>query len=229
MRTVVLFGFFACASLLGCGGPNDSLNGPGGGPGTSSGDPGGGGSNGGTSGGSSGASSGGGPLCTTTGKSYVGFAGTKLEADRVAAPAGSERLRLKPYSALVGEYPRVLGAPAPGLLDQAGQTFGEAPDRWTIEPHASAVSVYTAYRIAFQGCLTYTQTSPDYAAAPTAATAQTACTAMTRAFWSRAANPDELSACVEMATTGSASEADPRRRWAYGCTSVLSAAGFLTY
>jgi hypothetical protein len=52
---------------------------------------------------------------------------------------------------------------------------------------------------------------------------------MQHTFWNRAPNPDEVGACVDMATNGTASEPDPRRRWAYTCASVLTAAGFLSY
>jgi hypothetical protein len=230
--------FLACTALsFGCDSLADNLLGGGGG--------GGGGGDGNGGGGGDGTSSGpvvvnglqtrggglgaaGTPVACTKGKSYVGFASTVLEADRIDAPLGTDRMRIKPYSALTGEYPRVIGS-TPNLLGTAGATFGQAPDRWYTEPRGGAVSVYTAYRIGFEGCLTYTATAPDYAAAPTTATATTACTALEQTFWNRSPNPTEIASCVTTAMNGTATETDPRRRWAYTCASVLSAAGFLAY
>lgn len=168
------------------------------------------------------------PLCASTGKAYTTFDGSSLTGSRVHAATGADRSRVKPYSALATEYPRVLGGTSPALLDGAAATFGESPDRWSEEPQASAVMLYTAYRVAFQGCLAATKDDAKYAAAPTDATASTECAAMERKFWSRTATPEETSACAAFATTGTAKETDPRRRWAYTCASVLTAAGFLT-
>jgi hypothetical protein len=227
--------FLACTALLfGCESLSDSLlgGGSGGAGNENAGGDGTGGSSGPgvksvqTRGGGLGA--GGTPVACTKGKSYIGFANTVLESDRIDAPAGTDRMRVKPYSTLTGEYPRVLGS-TPNLLGTSGATFGQAPDRWYTEPRGGAVSVYTAYRIGFEGCLTYSATAPDYAAAPTTATATTACTAFAQKFWSRSPNPTEIAACVDTAMNGTATETDPRRRWAYTCASVLSAAGFLAY
>lgn len=162
------------------------------------------------------------------GQAYVGFAGTKLETGRVEAVIGADRSRVKPYSALSGEYTRVLGA-QPASLAGAAATFGQPANRWYVEPQASAISLYTAYSVAFDGCLTYTGTDAKYTTAPSQATASTECAAMTRKFWSRTASTDEVNACVKVAVTDTASITDAKRRWAHTCASVMTASGFLAY
>jgi hypothetical protein len=136
---------------------------------------------------------------------------------------------VKPFSALSGEYTRALGA-TPALISGLGTTFGEPQVRWSVEPQASAVSLYTAYRVAFQGCLTYTGTANAFAATPTNATALTECGNFAQKFWSRPAAQGELAACVKATVADTATgEPNLRRRWAYGCASVLTAAAFLSY
>jgi hypothetical protein len=92
------------------------------------------------------------PKCTDVGKAYVGFSGTKLEDKRVNAKIGADRARIKPYSALKGEYERLIGV-APGSLGQAAPAFGNPPERFASEPRANAIQVYSAFRVAFDGCL----------------------------------------------------------------------------
>jgi len=174
------------------------------------------------------------PARCDMGKQYTGFAGTMLEAGRVDNDLGLERSRVKPYTALTGEYQRVLGN-NPGLVAQSATTFGQDPARWLTEPTSSAVTVYTAFRIAFQGCLTITSvTGSPYATLPTNSTAATECAGWARKFWSRDATQPEIDACVQVAMVDSAKEGTntnpaASRRWAYACASVLSAAGFMTY
>ncbi len=165
---------------------------------------------------------------TCGGKDFTSFDGKSLIGDRVVANVGVDRGRFKPYDALAAEYNRVLGN-TPTSLAAAADTFGKSDPRWYDEPLAGGVVLQTAYSIAFDGCLTYTATGTDYAAAPTAATAATKCAAMARTFWSRTASPDQTAACVDVAVKGTASVTDARKRWAYACASVLSSAGFLTY
>lgn len=185
--------------------------------------------------------------CSTLARKYKGFGGTTLPSGtepgavqvwaRDDAMAGVDRLRFKPYSALTGEFPRVTGVSAPALLGQSGTTFGTPAARWSTEPQASAVNLYTAFRVSFESCLAFTANDAKYAAAPADPAASTECAAMARKFWSRSATADEVKACVQVATVDSAQETvngtttstDPRRRWAYACASVLSSAGFMTY
>src|SRR5207249_2846576 len=108
-------------------------------------------------------------------------------------------------------------------------TFGATPPRWFVEPESNAVSLYSAVRVAFVGCLGLTASDAQYGSAPDTTTATDVCGQFARRFWSRTAEPDELSNCVDVATSGSAAEPLPRRKWAYACASVLSSAPFLTY
>lgn len=170
------------------------------------------------------------PKCTgdLLGKSYVGFANTKLEDKRANGEIGADRVRMKPYSALKGEYERTIGV-APDSLGDSEASFGRAPDRFAQEPRASAIQLFTAYRVAFDGCLTFVEKDAAYNSAPSADSAAAQCKTMARKFWSRAATDDEVTACTQVALTDSAAEPDAKRRWAYTCASLLSASGFLTY
>lgn len=160
--------------------------------------------------------------------SYEGFGGTRLEAGREDEEVGFDRDRVKPLSALSGEFARVLGKPAPALLSQLTSTFGQVPARWYQEPQANAVSLYSSMRVAFVGCVDLTANA-DFDAMPDAANAPAKCAAFARRFWSRSADTEEVQACVDLVTTGTAKETQPRRKWAYACASVLSSAPFLTF
>lgn len=166
-------------------------------------------------------------LCDS-GRKYVGFGGIELTADRREVDLGLEVARLKPYSALQTEYPRVLGM-TPGLLAGAESTFGTTPARWFPEPQASAVTMYTAYRIAFQGCISVTSQPAKYDVEATHETAMAECAGWAKKFWSRPALGPEIEACASLVETGSAEETNLRRRWAYGCAAVLTASDFMTY
>ena len=169
------------------------------------------------------------PRCDM-GKTYTGFAGTELTAGRIDGDIGPERARMKPFSALVGEFPRVLGNSPAMLTDvSVGNTFAITPNRWVAEPVASGVTVYTTYRIAFQGCLTATATPAQYNVLPSNTTAATECGDWARKFWSRTASQAEVDACVKVAMQDTTTETNVRRRWAYTCASVMTAAGFTTY
>jgi hypothetical protein len=176
------------------------------------------------------------PLCTTTGTTYAGFGGSTLGTDRVQAVQGADRGRMKPFTAMYttaasgasNEFMRV-SSYTPPILANNGATFSAPPANWYQEPEASAIGIYTSYRAAFQSCLQVTATGAEYSAAPTTATATTECTSWTRKFWSRDASPDELTACENVATNDTATEADVNKRWAYVCASVLNSAGFVSY
>ena len=168
------------------------------------------------------------PKTCTPGRAFMGMGGLDLVAGRVVANAGVDRGRFKPYSSLAAEYQRVL-VNTPASLAGAADTFGKPEPRWYDEPSVGSVVLQTSYTIAFDGCLTYTATAPEFANTPTAADASTQCAAMAKKFWSRTASPDQITACADVAVSGSASIPDARKRWAYACASVLTAAGFLTY
>jgi hypothetical protein len=180
------------------------------------------------------------PMCTELGKPHIGLGGEDLAANQDGPPHG-DRARAKPYDALLTEYARVLGSDnRPSLIDEAGGTFGIAPERWFLEPLMSAVFVDTAFKVAFEGCLSVTSDA-RYSAPPAVGNATVQCTEWARRFWSREATADEIAACVDVAldttpeTYGrpnvdeATREVTPPRRWAYACASVLTSAGFLTY
>ncbi|MFL5318499.1 MAG: hypothetical protein ACJ790_02510 [Myxococcaceae bacterium] len=162
------------------------------------------------------------------GRSWVGLGGTELTKGRSDLDVGINRGRVKPFDALPDEYKRVLGT-TPALLTNMGSTFGQAANRWFVEPQSSAITLYTSYRIAFQGCLSYTANAGEYANAPDANTAATECTNFAEKFWSRTPEQDELDTCVQVAMVDTQTETQARRRWAYTCASVLTAAGFVSY
>ena len=160
--------------------------------------------------------------------SYEGFGGTRLEAGRDDEEVGFDRDRVKPLSALQGEYARVLGRSTPALLSQLSSTFGQVPPRWFVEPEANAVSLYSAMRVAFVGCIDFTNTA-EFDAMPDASNAEAKCSSFARRFWSRSPDTEEVQACVDVVVSGTARETQPRRKWAYACASVLSSAPFLTF
>jgi hypothetical protein len=161
------------------------------------------------------------------GYNYQGFGGMRLEVGRDEDQVGFDRDRVKPLTALRGEFARVLGT-TPVLLDSLSNTFGTTPPRWYIEPEANAVSLYSSMRVAFVGCLGVTATA-EFDVMPDGMNARTKCASFAHKFWSREANTEELDSCVEMVTTKTSEEPAARRKWAYACASVLSSASFLTY
>jgi hypothetical protein len=166
--------------------------------------------------------------CTEQGASYTGFGGKKLDEGRVKAAIGADRARVKPYSALRAEYERVIGV-APSGIDRAASSFGAPPDRFASETRASAIQIYSAFRLAFDGCLSHVETIPAFAEPPAPDEAKAQCAAWARNFWSRTPTPAEVDQCANVALVDSAGEAVPQRRWAYTCAALLSSAGFLTY
>jgi hypothetical protein len=167
-------------------------------------------------------------MTCATGRQYLGLGGTDLALSREIGPVGAETRRPKPFSALLTEYPRVLGS-APASLASAEATFGTVPVRWSMEPSISAVALYTAFRVAFQGCLAQTAQPAKYATAPTMPTAQAECAEWAQRFWSRNATPAQVDSCAEVAVRDAANEANPRRKWAYACAATLTSAEFLTF
>ena len=161
------------------------------------------------------------------GYNYQGFGGLRLEVGRDEDQVGFDRDRVKPLTALRGEYARVLGT-TPALLDSLSNTFGATPPRWYIEPESNAVSLYSSMRVAFVGCLSET-TKVEYDVMPDSINAREKCGEFAHRFWSRNANAEELDSCVDMVTTKTGEEPLARRKWAYACASVLSSASFLTY
>jgi len=219
LAVVTLLGVTGCeaesSSLL----AGDGRGGPGDGPGTP------------------GASSSGGPgvpgtpaaeMCKGRSKEYQGFGGAQLAAGRADEYAGLNRGRMKPFLALEGEYRRVIGH-APRDLAQSGATFGAPAPRWFVEPEASAVSVATAFNLAFEAGLAMANADPALANTPTDASATSFCGDLLRKAWNRAPIAAETEACKSAAMVDSAKEPDAKRRWAYTAATVLSSAEFVTY
>lgn len=157
---------------------------------------------------------------------HVGFGKTDFTADRKPGEIGTNRRRVKPYSALSTEFKRALGQAPAGLATNAA-AFGESPARWFTEPGEGAVSLYTTYSLAFTTCYD-TMTAANYAVAPTATTAPAECAKIQRKVWQRTSAPDEIAACSDF-VLGLTTEANPRRQWAHGCASILASTGFTTY
>jgi len=168
--------------------------------------------------------------CSTAGaKTYKGFGNVELTAGRVTEiPAEGDRFRVKPLSALRGDYQRVFGA-VPSSLEANASTFAAAPDRWFVEPVASAITLFTTYRVSYQAALTLAGTDPKYAAAPTEATAATACESFARLTWNKVPSKDQVAACVKIAVVDTAAETDAKARWAYALASVMASTGFISY
>jgi hypothetical protein len=166
--------------------------------------------------------------CSETQKKYVGLGGAELNGDRIEATLGTDRRRVKPYSSLSGEFTRVFGA-VPASFQAAAASFSAPQDRWYIEPSSSAVTLHTTYRLAFEAALTYVRTVPAMASAPTEASAAAECATFARKAWSRAALPEEISVCTNLATTGAAGETEPARRWAHALSAIVTSAAFTTY
>jgi hypothetical protein len=163
------------------------------------------------------------------GRSYLSFDGkSKLEDSRMNEAAIANRARFKPFQVMAGEYQRVLGV-APKKLESAATSFDAPPDRWYAEPGHSGVSLSAAFDLSFDACAQSVASKAEHAAAPTAESATRYCTTTMRKAWSRSPSPDEVSACVSLATEKLGEEPDARRRWAYVCASILSSSHFLTY
>jgi hypothetical protein len=156
------------------------------------------------------------------------------------APVVEDRHRMKSYDVLKGDFARVLGTTnqtnMQNLLNNSADAFGAAPPRWYAEAQASAVSLYTTYRVAFRGCLQYANVTPEWATAPTAATAATECAKFQQKAWDRVPVKEEIDACVAIATDEASFAkgtpqpvTDAKAKWAYACASVLSSSNFTSY
>lgn len=171
----------------------------------------------------------------STGRSYQGFAGEALDGDRLPLAAGQDLARLRDGDDLPNVLDsRGIGAPVPSSVKQ---TFGVVPERWHQNSQASFASVYAAYALAFQGCLTKVKNPvnyhpfahADFRASPTAESAGRQCQVMAKLLWKRELSPEELPVCVEIALETPSLESDVKRQWAALCASVGASAGFLLF
>lgn len=167
------------------------------------------------------------PVVCEQARTYAGFGGP-LEGGRPEIVAGSDRVRLKPFTALATEYARALDLATFDTRAYAA-TFGRPPARWFAEPAASANTVYAAFALAYEACTQHTATAPIYADAPTVTSAGLTCRELARRAWHRDATDEETTACVTYAVEQTNSADAPRKRWAYSCAAVLSASGFLAF
>ena len=166
-------------------------------------------------------------VCEAT-RSYVGYGGKVLEADRPTMKEGTDRMRMKPFAALAAEYSAALGLPSFDTAVYAA-TFGKPPARWYAEPAASANTIYAAFALAYDGCTKATTTDAKYAAAPDGTNASLMCNDFIRRSWHREPLQAETDACVNYTVNQTNASDTPRVRWAYSCAAVLTASGFLAY
>lgn len=172
----------------------------------------------------------------STGRTYVGFDGEALDADRLPLAAGQDVARLRDGSDLSFSF-QSRGLEVGSVPASVVQTFGVVPERWHQNAQASFASVYAAYTLAFKGCLTKlkapTNYHPfghaDYAASPTAASASRQCQVIAKLNWRREMDTEELAACVDGAAEALTLETDIKRQWAAVCASVGASAGSLLF
>ncbi len=171
----------------------------------------------------------------STGRSYQGFGGEALDADRLPLAAGQDVARLRDGDDLSHVLEsRGIAAPVPGSVKQ---TFGIVPERWHENTQASFASVYAAYSLAFQGCLGRVKDPrnyhpfghADYATSPNATSAPRQCQVMGKLIWKRELSSEELAVCVELALETPSLESDVKRQWAALCASLGASAGFLLF
>ena len=164
-----------------------------------------------------------------SGRRYRGFGDTDLVAGRVTeVPIEMDRFRIKPLDVLSADLARVIGS-VPPSLERNRSTFIEASPRWFIEPKSSGVTIYSTYRIAYEGGLTYAASNQLTAAAPTEATATEVCRSFAQTAWKQAATDEQVSACARIAVVDTAAEPDVRARWAYALASILTSTEFINY
>lgn len=165
----------------------------------------------------------------TDGKAYKGFGNVNLVAGRTTeVPKEGDRFRVKPYAALSGEFTRVMGA-VPASLTANAATFAVAPDRWYVEPQASAIVLFTNFRVSYEAALTLAGSDAKYTETPSEANATANCTSFARQAWNRLPTTEEVAACKKVALVDTAAETDIKARWAYTLASVLTATGFVAY
>ena len=181
---------------------------------------------------------------TQAGNKFIGLAGANLSAGRIDGmevknvPIPQDRHRLLPHSSMVAEFQRVLGNSnaMSTLIQGSGDSFGAPAARWYIEPQSSAVSLFTAYRAAFKGCLDLN----NQTAAVSMEAAKTECSTLQKKAWNRTPTTDEIDSCAAIAATPAnfANRVDAQnqpitftnpQKWAYACASVLATAEFLAY
>ncbi|MBK7861790.1 MAG: hypothetical protein IPJ65_24875 [Archangiaceae bacterium] len=169
---------------------------------------------------------------------YPSLDGHLLDRDRSDLVPGSDRLRVKPYSALLNDFTRALGSQPASIRGQVATfdaynpaAYGAMPPlaqpRWLEEQELAAISLYRVFIAAYQACVTLTASGTQYAAAPTAATATTECRSWQRRFWSATPGAAETTACASFAVSAENDGATPQLKWAATCATAATSMGFL--
>lgn len=172
--------------------------------------------------------------CGIVPKAYTGLDGKLLARDRDETPSSQDIMRIKPFTALLGDYRRIFGTPPRAAFD-AASTFGVVPPRWFAEPQAGAISLFAAHRIAFAGCVSLMPSHEAWATMPSEEEARSQCTQWGREFWGHPPDTAQRETCVKFVTNDALfSGATPPvtnagERWAAGCAMMLTTEEFLSY
>ncbi len=172
----------------------------------------------------------------SVGRSYHGFAGETLDANRLPLGGGQDLARVRDGSDLGTQF----GGRSLDLANVTrsdAQAFGVAPSNWYEPAEASFATAYRVYALGFEGCLKKLKNPAnyhpfghaDFASAPTTESATRQCQKMGQIMWWRDMTPEELAPCVEYAEEVRSLEPVPQRQWAYVCAAVAGSAGFLVY
>jgi hypothetical protein len=98
-----------------------------------------------------------------------------------------------------------------------------------VEPIASGITLFTTYRIAYDGGLTISGSHPDMRAAPTPESAEKVCGEFINLAWRRPGTAAEMEHCKNVAVMATAAETDVKVRWAHTIASILTSADFIAY
>jgi hypothetical protein len=185
--------------------------------------------------------------CRDTMTNYAGLGSKALAAGRVDGKQDDkanivvvDRHRVKPFQTLVDDMHRILGtanqANMDALITGSVDSFGAAPARWFSEPQASAITLFTTYRIAFRGCLQYANTVPAWSQQPNATTAAAECSTLAAKAWDSVPSKAEIDACVAVATDETefakvtpTAVTDAKTKWAYACASIFESNKFTSF
>lgn len=173
---------------------------------------------------------------TSVGRSYRGFAGEALDAQRKSLAAGQDLARVRDGTDLQVHFEN-RGIAGASVNRGDAQSFGMPPERWFESPTANFGTVYRTYALGFEGCLKKVKVPDnyhpfghaDYSTPPTADSSGRQCQVMSKMLWRREMNAEELTACVEYAQTVHEVEPVTQRQWAYVCAAVTGSAPFVIY
>lgn len=174
-------------------------------------------------------------------RTYRGFGGETLEADRSDTALGLEGRRTSLYNSIDaarGNLDNMAGEWefAKGFITEAtGGAYGVRERNWYSEPSGSALLFATNFRAAFLACekrITERRgfgMHADFTTLPTPQTARAQCSDLAIRFWKTRATEEQLADCVQYATVETAEETQPSKRWGYVCATLLSTTFVLTH